>query len=423
MMLLIFESLNLAKGNVVNSCFSSNIFMKYFYACRAAEVLQILDDFMSCRDTVEGGARRKDGYSSPPRWKCLYVATVAARGTKVQIAALLQVNKKLSKRLDPLQHGGSRSSSWGARALLMRGPTGMAGVLRCSCFVSGRCLSTAVITEPVHIVTAAQCWENIPIDAIHPKKMPFSFHARHAISMIGFLTDFSFKGATQLCVAGLDSFTSWQGVMRFGAMKPIASTQHLVLVANLWVLSFAGIVNKTVASSTVEAEYLAVCCKVLVVQWFRTLFKALKLFVDSRALSCLVSPYQEFNIYLLSRCSSTALSSMDSCLASMTDHELRSSCLGISWTAPPAAAGKMLPRASSVLSLYNTCLTSCSITRNLFKTVAQLAEVALPQHDAGLPSQELAEKCVSNKGDIAMCIKCAITAKRKALKMISSHCL
>ncbi|KAJ8895117.1 hypothetical protein PR048_000442 [Dryococelus australis] len=82
---------------------------------------------------------------------------------------------------------------------------------------------------------------------------------------------------------------------------------------------------------------------------------------ETRAIQCPTSPYQGNNIYPKSRRRSTALSTTGSLLASKADHGLRSSRLGISRAAPPAAAGKMAPRASSALSLYTTPLTSCSI--------------------------------------------------------------
>ncbi|KAJ8894159.1 hypothetical protein PR048_006769 [Dryococelus australis] len=86
---------------------------------------------------------------------------------------------------------------------------------------------------------------------------------------------------------------------------------------------------------------------------------------ESRTPSCLTSPYQGLNIYPLFCRSSTALSTAGSRRASMADHELRSPLQGVSRVAPPAAAGKMAPRASSTLGVYTTSLNSCSIPRDV----------------------------------------------------------
>ncbi|KAJ8871811.1 hypothetical protein PR048_028151 [Dryococelus australis] len=85
-------------------------------------------------------------------------------------------------------------------------------------------------------------------------------------------------------------------------------------------------------------------------------------------------------IKYLPKVSSQQHSSLDDGLSSGVDGGSRAAGSprpGVSRAAPPAAAGKMAPRASSALSLYTTPQTSCSIPQGLLlKTEFQLAEVA-----------------------------------------------
>ncbi|KAJ8865622.1 hypothetical protein PR048_033142 [Dryococelus australis] len=109
----------------------------------------------------------------------------------------------------------------------------------------------------------------------------------------------------------------------------------------------------------------------------------------SRVLACLKSPCQGFDNYPLSRCSRAALSTADSsCIEGGPRTVVLSSCRRAE---PPAAAGKVAPRATIALSLYSTFLTSSSIPWYvLFKTrlgwVKSLC--SLLQRDAEQPPQE-----------------------------------